>query len=489
MAPGGARARLRRFDAESWAFAALLLYFGARGVYLALSLAPGMPPDEIVHAGLCALYARSAWLPTDSAETVRLGLVSQQPYLYYLLMGKLLRMDFTPLGDLVFLRLVNVALGCATVVVAWRWIRLFSAERVVRIFFLVLLTNTLMWTALFASVSYDNLVNLLAATALYALTRQLRTGEPGALLGLGVAILAGTLTKTAFLPLAAILVAGLVANQGRRLARLPGLLRRATLPRLAAAGALLVLLACNLALYGENLLRFGHLVPAPTQLLSETELMRNPNLARDHIVGRYRQGELGFEEAVSQARSIPEPSLQRDTIYLLSVEQQRRSGALGSQPLSRLDYAPAWGLMMSKRIFGFMGHDSVFHPAGALAVYWSLALLAAAVFVGRAFAGALPSCLEWTMLSIAALYALVLMQLVNYPVYRSSNVLILAVQGRYLFPVMLPLYGLLARFAVGWGPAPLRWTLAAVFGAWFVAAELPFFLWQAGPHFFGDPGV
>ncbi len=92
------------------------------------------------------------------------------------------------------------------------------------------------------------------------------------------------------------------------------------------------------------------------------------------------------------------------------------------------------------------------------------------------------------MLAIAALYALVLMQLVNYPVYRSSSVLILGLQGRYLFPVILPLYGLLARFEVGWGPAPLRWVLTAAGGSWFVAAELPLFLSAGGARFFAPEG-
>ena len=33
--------RTQRSDAETWAFAALLLYFAARGLYLAFRLAPG----------------------------------------------------------------------------------------------------------------------------------------------------------------------------------------------------------------------------------------------------------------------------------------------------------------------------------------------------------------------------------------------------------------------------------------------------------------
>ena len=473
------------------AFAALLLYFAARGLYLAFQLAPGMPPDELTHLGLCEIYAGAAWLPVDSAGTFHLGVVAHQPYLYYLLMGKLLHLNVTPLSDLGFLRLANLALGWATLAVAWRWIRLFSADLAVRIFFLVIVTNTLMWTALFASVSYDNLVNLLAATSIYTLTRTLGTKQAGALLGLGLSLLAGCLTKLAFLPFAAILVGCLLVNEWRGLAALRRWLRGAARPRaavVASALALVVLLAANLALYGGNLVRFERLTPSPRQVIPEAEIMRNPNLARDDIVARYRRGDLAFDEAAREARRIPERSLQRDTFYLLSAEQRRRSGAEASQPLSRASYTVQWAYLMSQRVFGFMGQEHFFHSNRALAVYWGIAALAALVFVGRALNGRLPTRLEWTLLAVAALYALVVMQLVNYPTYRRTNVLILAVQGRYLFPVMLPVSGLLARFGVGWGPTPLRWVLAAAGALWFVAAELPLFLWEGGARFFVSAG-
>ena len=147
-----------------------------------------------------------------------------------------------------------------------------------------------------------------------------------------------------------------------------------------------------------------------------------------------------------------------------------------------------WAYLMSQRVFGFMGYEHFFHSNRALAVYWGIAALAALVFVGRALHGGFPTRLEWTMLAAASLYALVLMLVVNYPSYRRTHVLILAVQGRYLFPAMLPLCGLLARFGVGWGPNPVRWVLAAAGALWFVVAELPLFLWEGGSRFFASAG-
>ena len=51
------------------------------------------------------------------------------------------------------------------------WVRSWCDSPWARLLFLALLTNTLMFTGISASVSYDNGANLLAATALLALTR------------------------------------------------------------------------------------------------------------------------------------------------------------------------------------------------------------------------------------------------------------------------------------------------------------------------------
>ena len=42
---------------------------------------------------------------------------------------------------------------------------------------------------------------------------------------------------------------------------------------------------------------------------------------------------------------------------------------------------------------------------------------------------------------IAVFYAVVLMQLVHYPIYEDWGLPWLSAQGRYLFPVLIPIYG------------------------------------------------
>ena len=108
-----------------------------------------------------------------------------------------------------------------TALAAWRCARLITPDPLSRVLSLLLVTNTLMFTGLAASVSYDNLTNLLAALAIAQLLAFLAVRRGATLLGFGLAVLAGCLTKLAFLPLAAILAATLLWRERRALRDAP----------------------------------------------------------------------------------------------------------------------------------------------------------------------------------------------------------------------------------------------------------------------------
>jgi hypothetical protein len=55
------------------------------------------------------------------------------------------------------------------------------------------------------------------------------------------------------------------------------------------------------------------------------------------------------------------------------------------------------------------------------------------------------------------------------------------VQGRYLFPVIVPLYGFFAHNLVVSLPRRLQAPVAVAVGLWFVYGDLPFFLRAATP--------
>ena len=113
------------------------------------------------------IFSKALLLPKDSEASYSLGLVTHIPYLYYFLMGKLVTLNFSPVSDLVFLRLLNCILSFLTVFFGYKWIKLVTDNRTCHLLFIVLLTNTPMFTFTGAFVNYDNLVNLFAVLSLY----------------------------------------------------------------------------------------------------------------------------------------------------------------------------------------------------------------------------------------------------------------------------------------------------------------------------------
>ena len=104
---------------------ALGLYFVSRVLFLALTIDPFVPPDEVTHVGRVESFSNSFAPPASSDATYQYGLVTNTPPLYYWTLGQLLRFKPFAVPDLVYLRIINVVLSTATVVYAYRWMLLF----------------------------------------------------------------------------------------------------------------------------------------------------------------------------------------------------------------------------------------------------------------------------------------------------------------------------------------------------------------------------
>ena len=98
-----------------WTTWLLLAYFGVRLIFFALMISPSVPPDEVTHVGLCRIFSKVFLLPVNSPETYEFGLVTNTPWLYYWIMGKLLHLNVCGIPDLLFLRLLNIPLAFGTV--------------------------------------------------------------------------------------------------------------------------------------------------------------------------------------------------------------------------------------------------------------------------------------------------------------------------------------------------------------------------------------
>lgn len=487
-APTAAQSAPRERAWEDIGLLFLLSYFAVRLIFLALRIDSFVPPDEVTHFGRILLFASVGLLPADGPASYEFGLISHTPWLYYFLMGKLVAL--APAGaELVSLRLFNTLLSMATVVFGIRWIRLVSDSTITRLLFTAVMTNVLMFTGLGASVNYDNLTNLLAAAAIYLLFRLHRERQVAGLWAFAGCVLAGCLTKLSFLPLAAILLALFVLREGNRVR---GWIRaiaeefRSREPRpwlVRGLGIALVaaLLVANLSLYAGNGLRFGKLIPDFDQVVAFDDALKNRVFARTHVLRSYREGRVSFDIALRMAREIKHPGDRRSTRALL--ETTRR---VGKNRVGIVRYTQVWLELMANRSLGYFGHRVLTRSDGERNVYFvfiGLAVLLLVLLGGSQ----LPRGDILATLGLAIGYTFVVFWLVNHRTYLEVGLIDLAVQGRYLFPILVPLAGVLAIPIGQLLPRLVQAPLALGIALYFIYGDLPFLLLNASPVWFATP--
>ena len=472
-----------------WLLIVLLMYFGLRLIFFAVTISPYVPPDEVTHFGIARVYSEVPFLPENLPKTYQYGLVTNIPYLYYWVMGKLLAVNIFNIPDLIFLRLLNILFAFATIYFVWRMLRLLTDDRLTQLLLVVTMTNTIMFSFLSASVSYDNMTNLLAAMAVYYLLAFFKHRSGNMLAASILCQLAGSLTKTTFLPLVLVMNILLLIHEFRNLRAIPSALK----DYIHASGkcglslmfAILVGLSLNIQLYGGNIVHYRNLVPGMSKVLSPEIAMQNRIYARNMIFTDFKEERISLDKALEMASHINHDGDRRDTIKL--IENYMANKYRGVSLLNPLEYIVPWSLHMMATIFGILGHFRMLNQGPTIMPFFALMMLTGLGILIRwraREAGGLPTFLA----VIAVFYGIFLMYAVNYQIYLKYEVVHLVVQGRYIFPVIGPIYVLscyyLLRLFEG------RYTRLGVFVATaliFVAFDLPYFIIRATPKWFAIP--
>jgi hypothetical protein len=366
----------------------------------------------------------------------------------------------------------------------WRILRLVTDDRLTQILLLVAVTNTMMLSFLSAFVSYDNLTNLLAAMAIYYLLAFFRYRSGTRLLVSIICQLAGCLTKITFLPLV-LALNGLLIIHGFKNLRgfLPGLIaffRDSRRSGILMTIAILFGLALNIQLYGGNYFRYGTITLETTHVLPLENALQYRLTARGYIFDLFKEGRVSKEEALALTSRIDHPGDRADAVFMIENYAKFKTGEIRFMGLP--EYLPLWIVRMAAGIFGVFAHLQVanYWPTIApIALLALLALLAVLIRWRPRDAEWLPTCL----MAISGFYAIFLMYRFNYQVYLDTGAPFVALQGRYIFPVIGPIYVLASFYLMR-----LFNNRTARLGIWggavfiFIACDFPLFLARITPQ-------
>jgi len=397
----------------------LLAIFSACATYFAFRLNTGIIPDEPSHFYLSSLFSSTCGIPkmTDEAFTMGFRQFDRQPYLYHWIGGRLLFFlkliipGMSEWRQMLFLRMTSVVYSVLTVLYIYylametlknRWWPLLS----------VFLTSmTLMFVFMAGGVSYDALTNLCAAAGIYYLVKTLQgkkilTNSMLWILFIGI----GALVKKTILPLALVMaliwLIYLIRNR-------KSLDIRAEFQWQFIVIAILFLsvVSANLAVYGVNLVKYQQIIPSCRVL--------HPQEKCDLSVFKQRAEDLKFPE---------------EKLTLQQVIEQKKPDPVNY-------FFESWLKNMEQRVYGILGHKYYFPVQ--LDVFYSIFYLLLLVFAVKYWGKRDTVFYALFILTIAYFGTIFIM---NYDKELTTNFRNVALQGRYLFPVLAPFYVLVVEF-------------------------------------------
>jgi len=281
--------KVAKLLSSQWTFVFTLLVFVAETGYLSLTSRFPMAFDESYHFSLIKFFSHrlNPIVTSQAGSTYGLGAIVQNPsFLYHYLLSFPYRLVALFTNSLevqaVGLRFVNIAFAVASLIVMRRLLRLLNLSGALTNIVVLVFALTPVVTALSAQINYDNLLILAVTLCLYetaAFARKLdrKIFDAQSLLTLLCLCLFSSLVKFAFLPV----FAGITVLVACKLAfyRPPKKSSRLSVARKSFAGiaktSKLLLLVAGLVssflfvrLYGVNLVKYHNPAPQCSQVLN-----------------------------------------------------------------------------------------------------------------------------------------------------------------------------------------------------------------------------
>jgi hypothetical protein len=428
---------------ENLLFLAILFVFVVFCSYIVLNIKHGISPDENYHINISKAYSTTLLIPDNTEETFVYSDITRISYLSFWINARFVNLNFTSLDDISVMRFVNLFYSLLTITFTFLTAKRVINKRYYNLLPPFLLANTLMFAFLSASVNYDNLVNLFSIITIYFLVKYIKEDNSKDLLLMYVALCFGILSKFTILPLAFIVFlisSYFVVKRGNIVGFLRESMKKYKYSLLLLAFALLLCLN----LYGINLIKYHSLNVFCDDILTVDQCMQN---------GIY-----------SRSKTLPLANIESfsDFIEVLKLR------------MTPFEYLSRWTLSMVQKIFGVLGHKSILMPKYFANIYL-LIFGVNTFFVVRKWKK--ESLVESSLIIIFLFYTLVLMVVQNYKTYLNRNIFDLALQGRYLFPVLPIFYIIISRYLSDIKSKWLRILIVVSLVVLFIAGCIPFFVY------------
>jgi len=426
---------------EKILLALILLLFLVFGSYLALNIRRGIPPDENYHISVSEFYSETFLIPENSEETYRYGEITRVPYISFWLNARLINLNFTGIEGYIILRFFNLIISVGSLFIVYLIAKEVINKKYLNLLPPFLLANTLMFVFLSSAVSYDNLSNLFVYLTIYYFVRYFKNKKTSALLSLIIFQILALLTKFTVAPVIVIelILLGLSLIKSRNIKKI---LTDAFKRYKILSTIIAILIVLGFLLYGINFLKYGQVRVSCDNILTKDQCMQSALFARNENFEKFTFSNVSEFMTILKARITP------------------------------FEYVSNWLMAMFQRIYGIMGHRVLLMYKYFANIY--LFLFSILTFITLRKWNKKDS-LETKLIVLPIFYILILLIIQNYRTYFQLNKFGIALQGRYLFPVLPIIYIIFIRYLSEVNPKWVRIIITILLIIVFILGCIPFF--------------
>lgn len=383
-----------------------LFYFLAKSVFFNQIIYLTHSPDLGYHQSLIELFAKNSKLffldeskiiDRDVFTRSDTTLISTELFLYHSLVGRLWSLISNFNGDTyAIVSFIQTIFGFLTLFFAYKLSFLLTRKKYFSLFCAFAVGSIPMFSFLINYLSYDNLVNFISAASIYYLVKFLKSRDFSDLNLLFIYLLAGSITKISYGPLALIIVLILLISSFKeRKKYLSDLINYVRLKKYFGRKVLFLFFFVIVSLfYGRNIFVYKSVFPTASSV-----------------------------NGIETSFSIRDKELS---------EQHKDDGRFGV-----FKYFINWEKIVEERSSNIVSHKSLIKSSRINSfVHYLLVISFVVLFLKFIFSYRDKN---FFLLFIITIFYILFLFAKNYKTYLLTGDIGIATQGRYVFPVLVPL--------------------------------------------------